>query len=83
VSTPNRSDVPGGRLRYRITLEGMLGEGLEDWVDLSSIHLEEGVTVVEVTPADHSQLHGILRRLHDLHLRLITLTRIAPTGEGP
>lgn len=69
----DRADT--GPCCYRIEIEGELSAGLEGWIDVDAIRSEGGVTVLEVTAVDQAQLHGLLRRLHDLHLRLIGLSR--------
>jgi hypothetical protein len=74
ISDVDRPDR--GPCCYRIELEGELGTGLEGWIDVESIRMEGGVTVLELSTADQAQLHGLLRRLHDLHLGLVGLKRI-------
>jgi hypothetical protein len=75
VETNRRDRADDGPCCYRIELKGELSAGLEEWIDVDSIRTEAGVTVLEVTAVDQAQLHGVLRRLHDLHLRLIGLSR--------
>jgi hypothetical protein len=75
VETGSRDRGAEGACRYRIRIEGELGPGLGEWLDVDSIRSEGGVTVLDVTTVDQAQLHGLLRRLHDLHLKLIDLCR--------
>jgi hypothetical protein len=71
--TENAADE--GPCCYRIELEGDLSVGLDEWIDVDSIRTEGHVTVLELTAVDQAQLQGLLRRLHDLHLRLVGLSR--------
>jgi len=82
VDTIEQEGTGGGRRCYRIELEGELGIGLEEWIDVDSIRMEGGVTVLELMAADQAHLQGLLRRLHDLHLRLVRLTRLDRPCEG-
>ena len=68
-------------VRYRIILDGALGPGLESWFLDTDVTVGSSQTVLEVAVADQSALHGILRRVHDLHLTLASVEKIAPTDQ--
>lgn len=75
-----------GRLRldqpavYEIRLCGELDDDWADWLDdgprISSekISVEGGVTVVRSTVADQSALYGLLNRIRDLSLTLVSVS---------
>ncbi len=66
---------PRQAIRFRLEVEGELDETWSAWFQADIIATTSGRTVLELTVADESELHGLLRRVHDLHLRLISLTR--------
>ncbi|HSJ15783.1 MAG TPA: hypothetical protein VK939_15360 [Longimicrobiales bacterium] len=66
----------GGVTRYRLELEGEIAQEWAGWFDADHIESAGGRAVVDVTVADQAALHGVLRRVHDLHLRLVSLTLI-------
>ena len=63
--------------RYEIHLEGYLQKCWEEWFDGMSItHLENGVTLLSGPVADQSALHGILAKLRDLNVKLISVNKV-------
>jgi hypothetical protein len=68
--------------RYEIRLQGRLDERWTTWFDDMTIIAEpDGVTVLRGSVADQAALHGLLARLRDLGLPLIS---VAPDlGERP
>ena len=71
-----------GDLVYRLEVEGRIGQRWRDWFDADSVRTAGDRTILEVRVADQSELYGRLRRIHDLNLRLIAVTRADP-GERP
>ena len=65
-----------GRLTYRLEVEGRIGARWRDWFEADTIRADGAATVLEVRVADQSELYGRLRRIHDLNLRLLSVTRI-------
>ena len=61
--TKNRKS-PGPR-KYRLRIKGCLDAPWSDWF--------EGISVLEVEVEDQAKLHGILNRIRDLNLILISL----------
>jgi hypothetical protein len=76
VERTNQAQQDGPCFRYRLELDGEIAEGWADWFGSDVVQSVEGSTVLEVTVTDQAALHGVLRRVHDLHLRLISLTQI-------
>jgi hypothetical protein len=66
---------------YQITVQGYLDERRVDWFDGMSIVPQEGAEGMSVTRltgevVDQAALHGLLRKLHDLGLSLLSIKRI-------
>jgi hypothetical protein len=81
-NTPPRSsgDHPA---TYRIRVRGRLDLGWSDWFDDMRIEVagqENGlpVTTLSGIVRDQSALHGLLNRIRDLDLALLTLERLTP-----
>lgn len=65
---------------YRLEVEGELGQEWTEWFPAASLRAEGGRTVLELEVVDQAQLQGILRRLPDLNLTLVSLTRSDAAG---
>ena len=64
-------------MKYQIRIEGELGQQWADWFGSTSISREGGdVTVLTCEVADQAELHGLLRKLRDLGLALLSVNRI-------
>jgi len=64
---------------YEIRVEGHLGDRWEAWFDGLRLVAEEGGTTVIVGPvADQAALHGLLQKLRDLGIPLVSLTQVSP-----
>lgn len=80
MSTPPASTEdhhePG---HYEIRIKGHLDNRWADWFDGMSITLEtNGETRLTGPVVDQSALHGLLRKVRDLGVRLISVNRIEP-----
>ncbi len=75
----------GQPLVYQIRLEGHLGSEWADWFEGMLITLEDGGETLLTGPVvDQAALHGLLKKVRDLGLPLISVNRMVPTGaEGP
>jgi hypothetical protein len=65
---------------YHVEVEGRLEPEWAAWFGAERIEAAAGRTGIYVRVADQAQLHGVLRRVHDLHLHLIRLDRIDDAG---
>ena len=66
-------------LVYEIRIEGHLGTQWKDWFDGMTMQLDEnGETVLTGPVADQSALHGLLKKVRDLGMPLISVNRIVP-----
>jgi hypothetical protein len=64
---------------YQIRIEGRLGPQWADWFGGVTITLEDGGdTLLTGTVADQAALHGLLRRVRDLGMPLISAIRVEP-----
>ena len=63
------------RALYRLEVDGELGDDWAAWFEVERLRVVDGRTVLDVAVADQAQLHALLRRIHDLHLTLLSLTR--------
>jgi hypothetical protein len=73
--TPDRPDAG----RYEIRLTGRLDAHWSAWFDGLTVRQErDGTTVLSGPIADQSALHGVLQRVRDLGLPLVSVIRIEP-----
>ena len=65
--------------RYEVRIDGRLGRRWSAWLDGMDIASEaDGTTVLRGTVVDQAALHGLLSRLRDIGLPLISVTRVEP-----
>ena len=76
MSSSSTSRGPG---RYEIRLQGRLGDRWSAWFDGLALTTEDdGTTVLRGEVADQAALHGLLQKVRDLGLPLVSLTRLGP-----
>lgn len=79
----NPKTDPDQPLVYEIRFRGHLGPQWEDWFDGMKVALEEnGETVLTGPVVDQSALHGMLKKVRDLGLTLISVNRLDPDEGG-
>ena len=59
--------------KVKIKVEGILDSKWQDWFEGMEISYEEENTILKGTVSDESHLHGILNRIRDLNLKLISV----------
>ena len=65
--------------RYEIRLKGRLSSRWSAWFDgLTLTQQADGTTAISGVIVDQSALHGLLTRVRDTGLPLISVTRITP-----
>lgn len=67
--------MPGGE-RYRLVVEGELTADRALWLGAQGVVVEGGRTRMVIRVAGQSELHGLLRRIRDVNLRIIEVTHI-------
>jgi hypothetical protein len=88
----NRTENPESITpNYQIRLQGHLGPQWSDWFEGLTIKLlENGETLLRGPVVDQPALHGLLKKVRDLGMPLLSVTRVAaserrasdsPTGE--
>ena len=76
MSTP-ATGRPDGPRRYEIRLNGRLGPRWATWFDgMDLIAADDGTTVLTGPVPDQPALHGVLTRIRDLGLALVSVTRL-------
>ena len=69
-------DNPG---RYEIRLKGHLDSRWTAWFDgLTLTHDSDGTTIIHGPVADQAALHGLLQKVRDLGLPLVSVTQVQP-----
>jgi hypothetical protein len=65
--------------RYEIRLKGHLEARWVAWFDgLSLTHESDGTTVIHGPNVDQAALHGVLQKVRDLGLPLVSVTQVEP-----
>ncbi len=78
--TPDRPEAG----RYEIRLTGRLDAHWGAWFDGLTVSQDsDGTTVISGPIADQSALHGVLQRVRDLGLPLVTVTRLDTDQSRP
>jgi hypothetical protein len=68
-------------VQYEIVINGHLGSRWEAWFDGFAIANEaDGTTVLRGSVVDQAALHGLLQRLRDIGIPLISLVPLDPEG---
>ena len=64
---------------YQIRIKGHLGQQWTDWFEGLTITLEEnGETLLTGPMVDQSALHGLLKKVHNLGMPLLSVNRVEP-----
>jgi hypothetical protein len=68
---------------YRIRIQGHLDRRWTSWFDgLSLTHDADGTTLLEGPVADQAALHGLLTKVRDMGLPLVSVAREGAASEG-
>jgi hypothetical protein len=69
-------------VQYEIRVGGHLSSRWEAWFDGLTLTLAgDGTTVIRGPIVDQAALHGVLQKLRDLGIPLISVTQLRPEGE--
>ena len=82
--TPNPEMHPGRPLIYQIRVKGHLGSHWTEWFGGLSITLEDnGETLLTGPVVDQAALHGVLRKVRDMGMPLISVQRVESGQASP
>ena len=71
---------PGQPLVYQIRIKGHLGRQWTDWFGGLTLTLEDnGETLLTGPVVDQAALHGLLRKVRDLGMPLLSVSRVRPS----
>ena len=83
ASAAQHTNIP----QYEVRVRGHLGSRWAAWFDgLRLVAEDDGTTVIRGPLVDQAALHGLLQKLRDVGIPLVSLTQLptdAPTTEGP
>ena len=75
--TFNSEIDPGQPMIYQIRLKGHLGRHWTDWFDGLAITLEDnGETLLTGSLVDQAALHGVLKKVRDLGMPLLSVVGV-------
>jgi hypothetical protein len=67
--------------QYAIRVKGRLASRWSPWFDgLSLTDEADGITVISGPVVDQAALHGLLQKLRDIGIPLVSLTRLSSDG---
>jgi hypothetical protein len=76
---PELKTNPAGPMVYQIRIEGHLGPEWVDWFGGLTIRLKDnGETLLTGPVIDQSALYGLLKKVRDLGMPLVSVNRIKP-----
>jgi hypothetical protein len=62
-------------MKYQIRVEGQLNSHWSHWFEGMTIDYDGDTTILTGSVTDQSQLHGMLHRIRDLNLTLISVNQ--------
>ena len=75
----NSESDPGQPLVYQIRIKGHLGRQWTDWFGGLTITLEDnGETLLTGAVVDQAALHGVLKKVRDVAMPLVSVMRVKP-----
>jgi hypothetical protein len=69
-------------LQVEIKVKGQIDDAWSDWFDGMTItHADEGMAILRGSVTDEAALYGLLAKMRDLGLRLISVNRTGQTNK--
>jgi hypothetical protein len=82
VKNLNSGNDPAQPQVYQIRIKGHLGHQWTEWFEGLSITLtDNGETLLTGPLIDQAALHGVLKKVRDLALPLVSVNRVKPSQE--
>ncbi len=77
IDKNNAADYSGKSLIFEIRIQGHLDERWTDWFDEATIlRQENGDTLIICQLIDQAALHGLIKRIRDLGIPLVSINRL-------
>ena len=85
TDTPDPKTDPSQPMVYQIRIKGHLGSQWTGWFGGLTVTLDHnGETLLSGPVVDQAALHAVLRKVRDLGMPLLSVTRVKPgQSEGP
>jgi hypothetical protein len=77
-NTRNSEFDPGQPTVYQIRIKGHLGRQWTNWFSGLTITLDNGDTLLTGPVVDQAALHGVLKKVRDLGMPLLSVNRMKP-----
>ena len=75
----NSESDPGQPMIYQIRIKGHLGTQWADWFEgLTITTLDNGETLLTCPVLDQAALHGLLRKVRDVGMPLVSVMHVKP-----
>lgn len=68
---------------YEIRIQGHLHQRWAAWLDGDLVRVADGTTLVRARVPDQAALHGLLNKVRDLGLRLLSVTQVETGSHAP
>jgi hypothetical protein len=79
ANKPNFQTGPDPAMIYEIRIKGRLGQQWRTWFEgLTITQADNGETLITGPVVDQAALYGLLRKVRDLGLPLISVTQVQP-----
>ena len=72
------AEQEGKQAVYRIEVEGQLDKSWSGWFSGMTLTCQDEVSVLTGPLADQAALRGLLSKIWDLNLTLVSITRLGP-----
>ena len=80
MTTAHQVSSYGPNVQYEIVVAGHVGARWENWFEGFSLTREpDGTTLLRGHVVDQAALHGLVQRLRDIGIPLISLSPVEPT----
>jgi len=64
---------------YEIRIQGLLDPGWSEWLESPKIiHTPAGETILTCLITDQTALHGLLMKIRDMNLKIISINLVSP-----